>query len=203
MEDAADPARGSRGSRPSGREAGRAEPGKQRGCFCVRAGNRVYMHPDSPNTGAHWMRQEISFGKLKLTNNKGASNNNGQVSGARRCLRIELGPSFLLGHIAGSGGEAQPRGLPPARGLAALPLTAPPSRGKSRPGAGCASPGLSGRDRRRWLFLPALQSLSVFSPCPGSDAALSPAPLPSLCLTDGGLAVLAQVPAPLARGGGE
>ncbi|XP_007421591.1 T-box brain protein 1, partial [Python bivittatus] len=42
-------------------------------------GNRVYMHPDSPNTGAHWMRQEISFGKLKLTNNKGASNNNGQM----------------------------------------------------------------------------------------------------------------------------
>eukprot|EP00079_Xenopus_tropicalis_P030236 XP_012826012.1 PREDICTED: T-box brain protein 1 isoform X1 [Xenopus tropicalis] len=42
-------------------------------------GNRVYMHPDSPNTGAHWMRQEISFGKMKLTNNKGASNNNGQM----------------------------------------------------------------------------------------------------------------------------
>ncbi len=38
------------------------------------------MHPDSPNTGAHWMRQEISFGKLKLTNNKGATNNTGQVS---------------------------------------------------------------------------------------------------------------------------
>lgn len=38
------------------------------------------MHPDSPNTGAHWMRQEISFGKLKLTNNKGASNNTGQVN---------------------------------------------------------------------------------------------------------------------------
>lgn len=51
-------------------------------CFLLfRLGNRVYMHPDSPNTGAHWMRQEISFGKLKLTNNKGASNNNGQVSG--------------------------------------------------------------------------------------------------------------------------
>uniref|UniRef100_A0A8C5QZC5 T-box brain transcription factor 1 n=1 Tax=Leptobrachium leishanense TaxID=445787 RepID=A0A8C5QZC5_9ANUR len=42
-------------------------------------GNRVYMHPDSPNTGAHWMRQEISFGKMKLTNNKGAANNNGQM----------------------------------------------------------------------------------------------------------------------------
>ncbi|KAL0984224.1 hypothetical protein UPYG_G00138750 [Umbra pygmaea] len=42
-------------------------------------GNRVYMHPDSPNTGAHWMRQEVSFGKLKLTNNKGSSNNVAQM----------------------------------------------------------------------------------------------------------------------------
>ncbi|KFQ38976.1 Eomesodermin, partial [Mesitornis unicolor] len=42
-------------------------------------GNKVYVHPESPNTGAHWMRQEISFGKLKLTNNKGANNNNAQM----------------------------------------------------------------------------------------------------------------------------
>ncbi|XP_046888120.1 T-box transcription factor TBX21 [Hypomesus transpacificus] len=42
-------------------------------------GNRMYMHPDSPNTGAHWMRQEVSFGKLKLTNNKGSSNNVAQM----------------------------------------------------------------------------------------------------------------------------
>ncbi|XP_035259666.1 T-box transcription factor TBX21 isoform X2 [Anguilla anguilla] len=42
-------------------------------------GNRMYMHPDSPNTGAHWMRQEVSFGKLKLTNNKGSTNNVGQM----------------------------------------------------------------------------------------------------------------------------
>ncbi|XP_062859832.1 T-box transcription factor TBX21 [Trichomycterus rosablanca] len=42
-------------------------------------GNRVYMHPDSPNTGSHWMRQEVSFGKLKLTNNKGSSNNTAQM----------------------------------------------------------------------------------------------------------------------------
>ncbi|XP_044926099.1 T-box transcription factor TBX21 isoform X3 [Mustela putorius furo] len=41
----------------------------------LSTGNRLYVHPDSPNTGAHWMRQEVSFGKLKLTNNKGASNN--------------------------------------------------------------------------------------------------------------------------------
>ncbi|XP_030631348.1 T-box transcription factor TBX21 [Chanos chanos] len=42
-------------------------------------GNRMYMHPDSPNTGTHWMRQEVSFGKLKLTNNKGSSNNAAQM----------------------------------------------------------------------------------------------------------------------------
>lgn len=43
----------------------------------------MYMHPDSPNTGNHWMRQEVSFGKLKLTNNKGSSNNMAQVSLAK------------------------------------------------------------------------------------------------------------------------
>lgn len=48
--------------------------------MCVCVGNKVYVHPESPNTGAHWMRQEISFGKLKLTNNKGANNNNTQVN---------------------------------------------------------------------------------------------------------------------------
>ena len=30
---------------------------------------RVHVHPDSPNTGAHWMKQAVSFDKLKLTNN--------------------------------------------------------------------------------------------------------------------------------------
>ncbi|KAI3360822.1 hypothetical protein L3Q82_013044 [Scortum barcoo] len=42
-------------------------------------GNKVYMHPESPNTGAHWMRQEISFSKLKLTNNKGTNHNASQM----------------------------------------------------------------------------------------------------------------------------
>ncbi|KAM4715624.1 LOW QUALITY PROTEIN: T-box transcription factor TBX21 [Anableps anableps] len=42
-------------------------------------GNRMYMHPDSPNSGAHWMRQEVSFSKLKLTNNKGSTNNVAQM----------------------------------------------------------------------------------------------------------------------------
>ena len=28
----------------------------------------VYVHPDSPNFGAHWMKESVSFGKVKLSN---------------------------------------------------------------------------------------------------------------------------------------
>ncbi|KAM7369167.1 hypothetical protein PAMP_013460 [Pampus punctatissimus] len=31
--------------------------------------HRTYMHPDSPATGGHWMKQSLSFLKMKLTNN--------------------------------------------------------------------------------------------------------------------------------------
>jgi hypothetical protein len=35
--------------------------------------NPVYMHPDSPNFGAHWQREQVNFAKVKLTNKtKGA-----------------------------------------------------------------------------------------------------------------------------------
>ncbi|KAM3867926.1 T-box transcription factor 16 [Diretmus argenteus] len=40
--------------------AGKAEP--QPPC-------RTYLHPDSPALGSHWMKQSVSFLKLKLTNN--------------------------------------------------------------------------------------------------------------------------------------
>ncbi|KAM9606186.1 T-box transcription factor TBX10 isoform 1-T1 [Morphnus guianensis] len=40
--------------------AGRADPA---------APGRVHFHPDSPAKGAQWMRQIVSFDKLKLTNN--------------------------------------------------------------------------------------------------------------------------------------
>ena len=30
---------------------------------------RMYVHPDSPSTGAQWMQKVISFHKMKLTNN--------------------------------------------------------------------------------------------------------------------------------------
>lgn len=28
----------------------------------------VYVHPDSPNFGAHWMQNSVSFGRVKLSN---------------------------------------------------------------------------------------------------------------------------------------
>jgi brachyury protein len=39
--------------------------------------NNVYMHPDSPNFGAHWMKEPVCFGKVKLTNKM---HGNGKVS---------------------------------------------------------------------------------------------------------------------------
>ncbi|XP_067340195.1 T-box-containing protein TBX6L-like [Channa argus] len=40
--------------------AGKAEP---------QPPHRTYMHPDSPAPGSHWMKQSLSFLKMKLTNN--------------------------------------------------------------------------------------------------------------------------------------
>ncbi|KZC07601.1 T-box transcription factor TBX2, partial [Dufourea novaeangliae] len=34
-----------------------------------RIDRRIYLHPDSPATGAHWMQHPLNFNKLKLTNN--------------------------------------------------------------------------------------------------------------------------------------
>ncbi|ESN92282.1 hypothetical protein HELRODRAFT_89689, partial [Helobdella robusta] len=39
---------------------------------------RVYIHPDSPATGEHWMSKFVSFHKLKLTNN--VASKHGHVS---------------------------------------------------------------------------------------------------------------------------
>ncbi|CAO1305929.1 unnamed protein product [Diamesa tonsa] len=36
----------------------------------------IYIHPESPNFGAHWMKEPISFAKVKLTNK---TNGNGQI----------------------------------------------------------------------------------------------------------------------------
>lgn len=39
---------------------------------------RMYIHPDSPATGEHWMAKGANFNKLKLTNNM--SDKHGYVS---------------------------------------------------------------------------------------------------------------------------
>lgn len=49
--------------------AGKAEP---------QPPYRTYLHPDSPAPGSHWMKQTVSFLKLKLTNN--ALDQHGHVS---------------------------------------------------------------------------------------------------------------------------
>ena len=41
-----------------------------------RINRRVYLHPDSPATGQHWMQHPVSFSKLKLTNNAVDHHNN-------------------------------------------------------------------------------------------------------------------------------
>ncbi|CAH0393821.1 unnamed protein product [Bemisia tabaci] len=38
--------------------------------------NPIYVHPESPNFGAHWMKDSISFAKVKLTNK---TNGSGQI----------------------------------------------------------------------------------------------------------------------------
>ncbi|XP_030767991.1 T-box transcription factor T-A isoform X1 [Sitophilus oryzae] len=42
----------------------------------VPPSNPIYVHPESPNFGAHWMKESISFAKVKLTNK---TNGNGQI----------------------------------------------------------------------------------------------------------------------------
>lgn len=45
----------------------------------------VYVHPDSPNFGSHWMKEAISFSKVKLTNKLHGV---GQVSSRDESTRI-------------------------------------------------------------------------------------------------------------------
>lgn len=51
--------------------AGRAESLRE-----GRGHSSIYIHPDSPNFGAHWMKAAVTFNKVKLTNKV---NGGGQV----------------------------------------------------------------------------------------------------------------------------
>ena len=63
--------------------AGKAEP---------QMPSRFFIHPDSPATGAQWMKHDISFQKVKLTNNN--MDPNGHVS--RVCQSLHF-PQFPPG----------------------------------------------------------------------------------------------------------
>jgi hypothetical protein len=43
------------------------------------------VHPDSPTSGAHWMKSDVTFNKVKLTNNN--MDQNGHVS-TQRTVRL-------------------------------------------------------------------------------------------------------------------
>ena len=49
---------------------------------------RFYVHPDSPATGVQWMKQNVMFHKMKLTNN--AMDQNGHVNFFIQKIRIYL-----------------------------------------------------------------------------------------------------------------
>lgn len=68
-------------------ECGRAEAAAEDGR------RRFYTHPDSPAPGHMWMRQAVSFVKVKITNNPLNSRND--VRWPHRFL-----PSFNLSHAA-------------------------------------------------------------------------------------------------------
>lgn len=50
----------------------------------------VYIHPDSPNFGAHWMKQPVVFSKVKLTNKQ---NGNGQARKFLFCVIVLFYPA--------------------------------------------------------------------------------------------------------------
>lgn len=52
----------------------------------------VYIHPDSPNFGAHWMKAPVSFSKVKLSNKL---NGGGQVREKRTVKIISYNNSNL------------------------------------------------------------------------------------------------------------
>src|SRR6218665_1011640 len=57
----------------------------------VSTSSPVYIHPDSPNFGSHWMKDIISFSKIKLTNKvQDSSDNVGIVEASYRLVSCIL-----------------------------------------------------------------------------------------------------------------
>ncbi|KAL8597174.1 hypothetical protein ACOMHN_022221 [Nucella lapillus] len=81
---------------------------------------RIHMHPDSPAKGAQWMKQIVSFDKLKLTNNL-LDDNGHHHSVPSRNLHPLMVPPFLQPHpdLQSAVGNAPLSSKPPAQ----LPIT--------------------------------------------------------------------------------
>lgn len=75
--------------------------------------SRIYTHPDSPATGAQWMKHEISFQKVKLTNN--TMDQQGHVRCWLDCLSItnQSANEIDLFSTVGSHFDAQVRSTDP------------------------------------------------------------------------------------------
>lgn len=56
----------------------------------------VYIHPDSPNFGAHWMKAPVSFSKVKLSNKL---NGGGQVSHSSCATSSDICASLLSHYL--------------------------------------------------------------------------------------------------------
>lgn len=63
----------------------------------------VYIHPDSPNFGAHWMKAPVSFSKVKLTNKLNGGGQVGALEPGRAGPGQDSGP-LLWGDLGGAAG---------------------------------------------------------------------------------------------------
>ncbi|XP_047511628.1 T-box transcription factor TBX1-like isoform X1 [Pieris napi] len=68
---------------------------------------RIHVHPDSPAAGAHWMRQLVSFDKLKLTNNQLDDNGHIILNSMHRYQ-----PRLHVVYLPGEGQSAAPGTVP-------------------------------------------------------------------------------------------
>ncbi|XP_053617511.1 T-box transcription factor TBX1-like [Plodia interpunctella] len=68
---------------------------------------RIHVHPDSPAPGSHWMRQLVSFDKLKLTNNQLDDNGHIILNSMHRYQ-----PRLHVVYLPGEGQHAAPGTVP-------------------------------------------------------------------------------------------
>ncbi|KHJ95321.1 T-box [Oesophagostomum dentatum] len=74
------------------RQGGAVEPQQE----CSRSAGeaelpcRTFVHPDSPASGAHWMKGSVTFDKIKLTNNQLDQNGHGYLKVKKKWKKTYL-----------------------------------------------------------------------------------------------------------------